>query len=372
MILRNASIRGLVAGILGLAIPMALSAPSIAASAAGADKATSKAGVLVLADFPSGWAASPQSSSSSDQILAGIPACRAVVQARNTIRKSRTKADSKDFKKSDETYSNTVAVLATPAAAAKAFAAYRSTQGQQCLKQIADKAIQASLAKSSGTIKDPKVSTTLSEVSGPIVGDASVRYRLELAVTGSNLPITQKAYLDEVTAQTGRALTSYQYQSEFERGDNHFLDQLIDASQRRLTAALNGQPPPDPSKPAPLGTPQAAADGSVVTILSVAPGVPGQFPGLGPFTVVDAQICAQKGASSVSASAYPIRLVFADNTSVTETFGGPDPQFNSATLNDGACTRGNVAYSPPAGATPTQVVYDTGSTDSKSLSWSAT
>jgi hypothetical protein len=295
-----------------------------------------------------------------------------VVQARNTVRKSRTKAASKDFKKSDETYSNNVAVLATPSAAANAFAAYRGTRAQQCLKQIADKAIQASVAESSGTIKDPKVSTTLSEVSGPTVGDASVRYRIELAVTGSNLPVAQKAYLDQVIAQTGRALTSYQYQSEFERSDNHFLDQLIDASQRRLTAALNGQPPPDPGKPAPLGTAQAAGDGSVVTVFSVAAGVPGQFPGVGgPYTVVDAQICAQKGASSVSANAYGIRLVFADNTSATQTFGGPDPQFNSATLNDGACTRGNVAFAPANGATPTQVVYDTGSTDSKPLSWSA-
>jgi hypothetical protein len=373
MLLRNASIRRLAGGFLGLAILLALNAPSMAASTARADKAISQAGVLVLADFPSGWAASPQSSSNNnDQIVAGIPACRAVVKARNEVRKSRTKADSKDFKKSDETYSNTVGVLATPAAAAQAFAAYNSTQGQKCLQQIADKASQASLAKSSATIKNPKVSTTFSEVSGPTVGDASVRYRIELAVTASNLPIAQKAYLDEVIAQTGRALTAYQYQSQFERSDNHFLDQLIGASQRRLMAALAGQPPPDPSKPAPLGTAQAAADGSVVTIYSVAAGVPGKYPGVGgPFTIVDAQICAQKGASNVNANPHDIRLVFADNTSATETFGGPDPQLNFASLNDGACTRGNVAFMPTTGATLAQVVYDPGSTDSKPLSWSA-
>jgi hypothetical protein len=374
MALMNVDVRRMSAAMLSsITLVTLISAGAAGARPSTTDKSISKAGALVLADFPSGWASSAQSSSgSSDALAKTIPSCRQYVAARQLARKSAARTESNNFKKSEESYSNTVVVMPTAAASTKLSAAYTGTKSQACLQQLSQKAVTASVAQSSPRLQNPKVTADLSEVSGPTVGDSTVRYRLEVGVTGSNLPIAQKVYFDEVFVQNGRSQTSYEYSTQFELPDNHFLDQLIDASQRRLTAALGGQPPPDPSKPAPLGTAQTAGDGAVVTIFSMTPGVPGKYNFGGPFTVVDAQICAQKGASStLNANSYPIRLVYADNTSATETFGGPDPQFNSGNLSDGACTRGNVSFDQGSGAALTQVVYDPGSSDGKPLAWAA-
>jgi hypothetical protein len=361
-----AVLAGLVAGVPGVADA---ATPTARAPASG-DAKIAAAGLLVLDDFAAGWKSSPPSKSNGfDAVAATVASCKKLVAARSTVDKHGTHATSRDFKKSDEIYSNSVAVLSSAAVASKVYAAYSADQGQRCLAKLAENAAKQSLSKSSSSAKT-KISTTISTVAGASIGDASSRAEIELDVTGGIFP--QKGYVDVVYVQTDRTVTVYQHVADTEQTDNHTLDQLIDASQRRLTAALAGQPLPDPNQPAALGTTQTAADGAVVTVYSVRAGVPGRYDDAQRFTVVDTQMCAQKGTSAtLDASSYPVKLVFADNTSAQEEFGGPDPQFNDATLTNGACTRGNISYSPATSSPLTKIVYDIGDSDTKPLTWAA-
>jgi hypothetical protein len=356
---------GLVIGTPGIADA---ATPTAKAPVSG-DTKIAAAGLLVLDDFAAGWKSSPPSKSNSLDAAASVSSCKKLVAARGTVDKHGTHATSRDFKMSDETHRNSVAVLSSAALATKVYAAYSADQGQRCLAKLAENAAKQSLSTSSSNAKT-KVSTTISTVAGASVGDGTSRIEIELDVTGGIFP--QNGYVDVVYVRTDRTVTVYQHVADSEQTDNHTLDQLIDASQRRLTAALAGQPLPDPNQPAALGTTQTAADGAVVTVYSVRAGIPGKYDDTQRFTVVDTQMCAQKGTSAtLEASSYPVKLVFADNTSAQEEFGGPDPQFNNGTLTNGACTRGNISYSPATSSPLTKIVYDTGDSDTKPLTWAA-
>ena len=201
----------LVAG-LALGAVTVLAVPAGAAANAG-DQTVAQAGILTAADFGSGWAEKPYSSSENATAdVKKIPVCkklgRVIDIVGNTDARS-TRAHSPAFSQAGITVDNNVTLLADSAAARKAVAAVASSSMRDCLEQVGKQSI-AKLKKS-----DPATAKLLKSSSVKV---ASHRVKLDADQTaGIELVVTLKAtsgqvaheILDLSLARVGRALAAY-------------------------------------------------------------------------------------------------------------------------------------------------------------------
>ncbi len=212
------------------------------AGGAGAAKKTSntkvaKAGVLVLTDFPTGFAASKPDSSSDAMVATaakGIPECRDYAAVKK-LTDAQVKAKSQDFKDASRTVSNEVDVFVSVASARKTLVLFGNDDVVTCLNQLFEKVLTDQFVNDpSSGVSAVKVDITRQDVDPG--GDQSVVYEGSYTITAKDGD-TQIG-IGFAAIRTGRAVNAVTYQTSSEPLTD-LLQPLIDATLGRIDAALS-------------------------------------------------------------------------------------------------------------------------------------
>jgi hypothetical protein len=222
-------VAGLVFG--SLAVP-------VGAATNGADQAVAQAGVLVAADFPSGWVQKPHDKS-GDAIAAKaaskISSCKQFA-AFTKANKKNPRAVSPDFDLGQASVSNTVDLFASTTAAKAALAAFRKSSVTTCLNSLFNVLLKAELAKDKTIGAQLKsIKSQIALVSNSQGGDEAVTYEGPVVVTLKN---GQATIIDVgyATIRDGRAVNGYSYTTDSDIST--VLSNAVSSSNNRLVAAL--------------------------------------------------------------------------------------------------------------------------------------
>jgi hypothetical protein len=207
-------------------------------------------------------------------------------------------------------------------------------------------------------------------------GDAVVAYELEIKVR-SKVGFEETRTISNQTVRVGRALVSFTFESQLDSLTD-LTPSLIDASLRRLRAAMGLGGNPSPPQGTAFGEVAVGAKGAKVTVFaytapaqvrfSLSPSSAGGPPD-GIWATVDAQVCAGE-TSEVTASTSAFKLVFPDNTRAESKFGA-EPAFPSySTIRQGDCVRGLVTFAVSPSVQPASVLYESSGSEAPTLRWS--
>ena len=216
-------------------LSIVLAATSAGAASQSADTAMARAGVLVAADFPDGFAASPASDKShidNVRLAKGIDGCAPYV----TLQKALVplpQAKSPRFADASRSVGNEVDLFPTDRAASAALVLYAKSSVVGCLENLFEKQ----------TRQDPTLQSTLDDVMANLdrqdiagLGDQSVVYEGSLVLTDTDGSKSQIG-IGSAAVRVGRALDVVVYTTDG-TSLTDVLTPAIDASVGRLRAAL--------------------------------------------------------------------------------------------------------------------------------------
>ncbi len=236
--LRHGRVGTLLAGTLLVGAALTgLAAPATAASKGSSDKRIAKAGVFVLADFPTGFAAkasTPSSSSKNIKLAKGVRGCAPYISLQK-LTDAQPQAKSKDFEDDSRRVSNEVDVFKSVRAASGALALYAKPSMVSCLQALFKKQL-AQDPSTKGKLASVSVTLDRQDIAG--LGDDSVVYEGTMVLTGTDGTTTQLG-VGNAAVQVGRAVDDVTYLTT-SAPLTEILTPAIDASVVRLRDALAG------------------------------------------------------------------------------------------------------------------------------------
>ncbi len=205
------------------------------------DRALGAAGLLRVADFPSGWVATPRKRKRKSHagIQAEVASCLKV-PVTQLSKHEPEEVESPRFRgPNGETVSNSVTVKPTADLAAKEFAVLAKPQTPSCLTQAFGKLLSQELNKRTAGRKLPSGfrigSPAVTALPFATIGDQTVAYRLAIPIT---TPAgTLKSYFDIVAVRAGRADVSFSFSGTLKPVAAGAEHQLTLASVKRLQSA---------------------------------------------------------------------------------------------------------------------------------------
>ena len=210
----------------------------VGAATSSADQTVARAGVLVAADFPSGWVQKPHDSSgdaTAAKAASKISSCQQFA-AFTKANKKNPRAVSPDFNLGQASVSNTVDLFASQQAAKAALAAFRSSSVATCLNSLFSVLLRAQLAKDKTVGPQIKsIKSQIALVSGVQGGDEAVAYEGPVVVTLKNGQATTIG-VGYATIRDGRAVNGYSYTTDSDIST--VLADAVNSSNDRLVAAL--------------------------------------------------------------------------------------------------------------------------------------
>jgi hypothetical protein len=234
-----ARVRAASAGALLAALLLGLSAAPAAAARNGDDLQIAKAGTLVVADLPAGFATKPDTGSSKAdniRLAKGIAGCAPYVALQKTLI-DLPSARSASFEDQTRKVGNEVDVFKTERAATAALALYAKPSLVGCLEKVFEKAIRQDPSPS-GAIADVDVTLERQDIAG--LGDESVVYEGNVVVTATDGSRAQLG-IGNAAVRVGRTVDAVTFSTS--GGDLvEILTSAIDASVGRLRIALGGTP----------------------------------------------------------------------------------------------------------------------------------
>jgi hypothetical protein len=236
------------AAIVGCAsLALASFAQPVLGASSSADSAAGRAGLLTLQDFPSGWAPTPRSKSSSSavvkKLVSTIPACKVFIPLLGNSKSGRRSESRSSFTDGTVTVDNSVTVYPDVQHASVPLTAVRTSTFSDCLEPLFRDGIRAELAKTgkASLVKNLAVAAQAANP-GVTVGDDQAAFAATVTLSAQGIPAS--FYFEDIVVRAGRALDSFSYSS-----DNGPIGTIpptpIEASVARLQTAL-GLPTPGP------------------------------------------------------------------------------------------------------------------------------
>jgi hypothetical protein len=181
-------------------------------AAESSDQQIARAGVLVRADFPTGWKSStraPTADTSFDATAAQVPSCTPFLTF-SRANKSRPRARSQNFDHAQSHVTNAVSVYPSTAKATVAMRTFSDPRLPDCFQKVYSAVYERQLAKND---QITSVSAAVAPVADVRIGDEAVAYQGTLAVALAD-GTTQTIGIGVVTARVGDAVVGYSWTSD--------------------------------------------------------------------------------------------------------------------------------------------------------------
>lgn len=359
-----------------------------------ADHAAAAAANLTLSDFPNGWTAQAQSSSSDGP--KGLKATTAKCLGASVSDlgpNNGTDVSSPNFTgpSGNESISSSVAFAGTTAAAHRIEAVWSSPKIPGCLTTALRTAISYELAHPTGSADStPKGMTigaaTVSQLSFAHFGDRSIAYRASIPVQYDGLSLDVDS--DLVVIESNQALVQMSFQDEgspVSSSDEEYYTGLVIGRLPNGGGSSTGSTPPgsgttsttQPPNGKPLGTkisfpPDTSGAVNVSVLTYSQPVTPSdQFttPSAGDvFAVITVQDCAGPGGEPSGPDTTSFTLVLADGSQLqSDSQDATTPSLDSINaLSPGQCGEGSVTFDVPQGQRPVSIEYTASSSSSSS------
>lgn len=325
--------------------------------------------LLVLSDFPTGWAEEPDNDNESPFDECGY----------ETSEGRTGRAETGTF--SDGGSSGISQTLATFETSSQVDAALdRLSSAGDCFVRVV---AEGKLDDEDAIYSD----ASFSPLSFPDHGDRSEAYRLSVhaeAKGETGFGSEADVYIDLVAVVVGRVGFTVSAVDILTPFDSDELDEYVSIAEARVRDELlratspesNRTTPDGPSatvRPSPsptavvvphIGDAQETSPGNTLTVYSYdAPvSASNQFSSAEPgnvFGAIDVEGCTGSSPSaSMSVNPYQFRLQMPDNTRIDPTFSAKEPALNDTNLLADDCVRGFITFEVPEGLTPTYVVYE--------------
>jgi len=219
-------------GFVVVAVAGALAASSTvgagaATKSSSSDTAIAKQGVLVSADFPAEWTATPSKASSdaaTEKVAATIPDCKQYIVFEKSV-KAVPRAKSPDFDLGNSSISNTTSVFTNAARATSAMRVFQSSKTESCINKLFSKLVTTKDVTFTGHIQSVALG----------VGSQSVGYAGTITAS-SSASNTQTFGVGLFAIRTGRGVGMYSYFSDTD--ETTVLSDAINTSMTRFQAAL--------------------------------------------------------------------------------------------------------------------------------------
>lgn len=230
---------GTIAFILALALtacgdsgkkPSTSGSSSPTTNTAAADKAKAEKLVLVAADFPAGWTATPSTPDPNEEAQGKeLAACVGAVDP--DVAES-AEVDGPDIEKDNASASSNATFVKTAAYAQTDLAAIKGTKVEKCVEDFAKKALNEELSSngSGATLK----SVDFDRVTTATYGDATVGFRLKATIAAGRQTLT--AYQDLIFILKGRAEVSASFFNLGKPFDASLERSLLDKLGAKLAA----------------------------------------------------------------------------------------------------------------------------------------
>ncbi|MEX1254911.1 MAG: DUF4352 domain-containing protein [Dehalococcoidia bacterium] len=325
--------------------------------------------LLLLSDFPTGWAEEPESDEDSpfDDCTPDTPAGRMGRAATGSFSSGGS-----------DSISQSLATFETPDQA-NAAEDDRSSIGD-CLVEVVE----------AGRLDDQEAAysdASFSPLSFPAHGDRTDAYRLKVHVAArgeTGFGSEADVYIDVVNVLIDRVGFAVQAQSVFSPFDSDELDgyvSLVESRVRERLAASGSKADDEQGSPedipvaAPTASPTVAEQPSIGDKVEASGGIslivysydapvtsanefsrpdPGNI-----FAAIDVEMCT--GANppeSASVNPFDFRLQMPDNSRLEPGISAKEPELNSTNLLANDCVRGWVTFEVPEGVAPQFVVYE--------------
>jgi hypothetical protein len=206
--------RAPLAALLALATLALAALPTATAAAATSARDRAKAGVLVLADFPSGWTQHQQAKISDAKVIvlaSKIVQCKPFVEFSKANRAS-PRVESPDFEQGQASVSNRVTVYPSTAKATTAMDTVSDGRLPACFEKLYTAETKVELAKSKNATRVVSISAKIAPVPGVRIGDQVVVYQgaVDVGLKNGTSQATDVGYL---WVRVGDAVGSYLYLS---------------------------------------------------------------------------------------------------------------------------------------------------------------
>jgi hypothetical protein len=226
---------GVVLAVALLAVVAGASGASGASTAS--DQELARAGVLRLADFPSGWTESRRGSTDDaavDAQAAKISSCHhfaAFIKAN----KQNPRATSPNFDQAHSNVTNAVSVFPSTEKAVAAMATFGDARAPKCFEQLFTAVFRTQLTKTKSLARQlASVRTHIGLVTGVHIGDQAIVYQGVVNVALKD-GTTQTVGLGVISVRVGATLAGYSYTSDVDI--SRALQPAIVASVARLQSA---------------------------------------------------------------------------------------------------------------------------------------
>jgi hypothetical protein len=206
----------LVVGLTVLVAVVGASTAAVADTAGASDREIAQAGVLRLADFPTGWQQSPRGSTTDEEMdaaAARIKACKPFL-AFSKVNRRNPRAKSPSFGLAQSNVTDTVSVFPSTAKARAAMKTFANARYPACLDKLFRAVFEVQLRK------DPKVAKQLVSVkvhmrrlAGVAIGDEAVAYAGTVDV-GLEDGSVKTIGLGAVSVRVGDVLAGYAYSAD--------------------------------------------------------------------------------------------------------------------------------------------------------------
>jgi hypothetical protein len=217
----------------------AAAAPAGGASTSS-DRTISRAGVLALTDFPSGWKQAKRSDTSDAELdakAAKIASCKPFI-AFSKANRGHPHTSSPQFSHDQSSVTNAVSVYPSAAEATNALHDFADPGLPACLDRLFTTVFRGELAKKKRVAKQiTRITTDVKPLEGVRIGDEAIVYQGNVTV---NLKVgaPQTIGLGVMSVRAGRALDGYSWTSDV--GIESALQPAIVASVGRLQQAESG------------------------------------------------------------------------------------------------------------------------------------
>lgn len=196
-----------------------------------ADQAAADAALLLLSDFEPGWSEVPRSDDeTAARVGRDIAEC-AGSDEDEVMDFGGAKAKSGDFTSpGGDSVNNSVAVAPSLDAAAERMAVFESADFATCIHDVYEDAMKSAFDDIGATLDE----LTVAKLNVTPVGDKTVALRV--TVSGTKDGVSEDLYTDTVLVQSGRMVTSVNFQSSFTPFDIDETERIVGLVASRMTA----------------------------------------------------------------------------------------------------------------------------------------
>ncbi len=189
---------------------------AVAETAGGSDREIAQAGVLRLADFPTGWQQRPRGSTTDkemDAAAARIDACTPFL-AFSEVNRRNPRAKSPNFDLAQSNVTDTVSVFPSTAKARAAMKTFADARYPACLDKLFRAVFEVQLRKDQNVAKQlVSVKAHMRRLAGVAIGDDAVAYEGTVAV-GLEDGTAKTIGLGAISVRVDDVLAGYAYSTD--------------------------------------------------------------------------------------------------------------------------------------------------------------